>query len=169
MRAYAGVRIRLATDADVAAIVAVTNDAFAVETFLDGTRTDADDVRQAMAHGAFLVADDASGRLIASVAIEPHEGRGYFGMLAIDPAQQRSGMGGAMVEAAEAYCRERGCTAMDITVLSLRSELLPFYRKRGYVEAGVEDFHPRIPLRPGLECHCIRMSKPLTSPAPTTP
>jgi hypothetical protein len=50
---------------------------------------------------------------------------------------------------------------MDITVLSLRTELPPFYRKHGYVETGTDEFHTSQPLKPGAECHCILMSKPL--------
>lgn len=66
-----------------------------------------------------------------------------------------------MIEAAEDYCRARGCKFMDISVLSLRPELPPFYRKLGYVENGTDEFRPSRPLKPGLECHIIRMSKPL--------
>ena len=50
---------------------------------------------------------------------------------------------------------------MDITVLSLRPELPPYYRKLGYVETGTEEFHPSRPLKAGVECHCIRMTKVL--------
>lgn len=66
-----------------------------------------------------------------------------------------------MVAAAEGYCRERSCMAMDLTVLSLRPELPPLYSKFGYVEVGTEEFRPTRPLRPGVECHCIVMSKTL--------
>jgi hypothetical protein len=66
-----------------------------------------------------------------------------------------------MVEAAENFARRHGCTFMDITTLSQRPELPPFYRKLGYAETGTEEFHPNRPLKPGIECHCITMSKPL--------
>jgi GNAT superfamily N-acetyltransferase len=154
-------RIRLADRDDVLAAIPVINAAFAVETFLDGTRTDEQRITAMMNTGEFLVAEDDRGRIIASVYVE-HEGeRGYFGMLAVDPAVQRAGLGRRMVEAAEEHCRQLGCKHMDIAVLSLRHELPPFYRKLGYVETGTEQFHPSRPLRPGVECHCIIMSKPL--------
>jgi GNAT superfamily N-acetyltransferase len=88
-------------------------------------------------------------------------GRGYFGMLAVCPAQQGTGLGRRMVEAAEQRCRKHGCHAMDINVLSLRPELRAFYRRLGYVETGSEEFRPSRPLQPGVECHCIVMSKKL--------
>jgi len=153
--------IRLATAADIAAIISITNAAFAVETFLDGTRTDAAGLAAMMQKGQFLVAEQRSGHIIASVYIELRGVRGYFGMLAVDPSQQGKGVGRVMVEAAEDHCREQGCSAMDITVLSLRPELPPYYRKLGYVETGTEEFHPSRPLKAGVECHCIRMSKAL--------
>jgi GNAT superfamily N-acetyltransferase len=52
-------------------------------------------------------------------------------MLAVDPAHQGKGLGRAMVKSAENYCRQQRCKAMDLSVLSLRPELLPFYRKLG--------------------------------------
>jgi len=82
-------------------------------------------------------------------------------MLAVDPSRQGTGLGRLMVEAAENHCRQRGCTWMDISVLSLRPELLPFYRKLGYVETSTEEFHPSSPLKSGFECHSIVMSKRL--------
>ena len=111
--------------------------------------------------GCFLVADDGRGHIVASVYIELRGRRGYFGMLAVDPSWQRKGLGRMMAEAAENHCRQRGCNAMDIAVLSLRPELPPYYRKLEYIETGTEEFHPSRPLRAGVECHCVRMSKAL--------
>jgi ribosomal protein S18 acetylase RimI-like enzyme len=114
-----------------------------------------------MQQGIFLLAFDPSGELIGSVYVEIRGTRGYFGMLAISPARQGTGIGRILVQAAEDYSGERGCQVMDISVLSLRPELPPLYRKLGYTETGKEEFHPRNPLKPGLECHSIVMSKTL--------
>ena len=154
-------QIRLATAADTASIVSITNAAFAVETFLDGTRTDETRLAEMLRKGCFLVAADGVGQIVASVYIERRGTRGYFGMLAVDPSQQGKGLGRMMVEAVENYCRKQGCNAMDIAVLSLRPELPPYYRKLGYIEKGTEEFHPSRPLKAGVECHCIVMSKKL--------
>ena len=154
-------RIRLATSADRAAMIPMVNAAFAVEAFLDGTRTDEERMSELMRKGDFLLAERDSGRVAACVYTEVRGERGYFGMLAVDPAEQGSGLGRCMVQAAEDRCRERGCKFMDITVLNLRPELPPFYRKLGYAETATEEFHPSRPLKEGVECHCIVMSKPL--------
>ena len=155
------VRIRVAGSSDIQAMVPIINAAFSVEDFLEGTRTDRDRLSEMLRQGTFLVADDPSGAIVASVYTEIRGQRAYFGMLAVDPSQQGSGLGRKMIEAAENHCRDQGAKFIDIAVLSLRPELPPLYRKFGYVETGTEEFRPSRPLKPGLECHAILMSKPL--------
>jgi GNAT superfamily N-acetyltransferase len=154
-------KIRRASQSDCTVMALLINSAFAIEKFIEGGRTDEADILDRMRRGEFLLGRDEAGELIASVYAEVRGPRGYFGMLAIDPKRQGNGLGRKMVEAAEEDCREKGCAAMDLTVLSLRPELLPIYRKLGYVENGVEEFRPSRPLKPGIECHCIVMSKEL--------
>jgi len=154
-------RIRPATAADIPAMIPVVNSAFEIEIFIDGTRTDTDRMSQMMEKGQFFLAEDDSGRVVACVYTETRNERAYFGMLAVEPSKQGTGLGRLMVEPAEDHCRRRGCTWMDISVLSLRPELLPFYRKLGYVETSTEDFHPSRPLKPGCVCYSIVMSKQL--------
>jgi len=161
MSPNAAISIRKATAGDMPATIPVVNAAFAVETFIDGTRTDEERMAEMMRKGEFLLAEREPGRVVACVYTELRGERGYFGMLAVDPVEQGTGLGRRMVEAAEDHCRERGCKFMDITVLSLRPELPPLYRKLDYVETGVQEFHPSVPLKDGIECHCIVMSKAL--------
>lgn len=153
--------IRIAATGDIPAMAAVINAAFGIEGFLEGERTNQAQLTEMMEKGIFLLGYDNAHKLIASVYVEIRRDRGYFGMLAVDPAHQGKGIGRAMVEAAEGYCRKQGCTFMDLTVLSLRPELPPLYRKLGYMEAGTEEFRPSRPLKNGMECHCIVMSKKL--------
>jgi predicted N-acetyltransferase YhbS len=156
-----GIHFREATIDDRALLIALINSAFSVETFLEGPRTDQARLTAMMEKGDILLAEDSHGKPLASVYMERRGTRGYLGMLAVDPAQQGKGLGRRMVEAAEDQFRRMGCEAVDITVLSLRPELPPIYRRFGYVETGAEEFHPSVPLRQGLECHCIVMSKRL--------
>ena len=142
-------------------MIPIVNAAFSIEEFLEGTRTDQERMAAMMRKGTFLVAESAAGRIVASVYTEMRSQRAYFGMLAVDPSQQGIGLGRKMVDAAEDRCRRQGAKAMDIAVLNLRPELPPLYRKFGYVETGTEDFKPSRPLKPGVECHAIIMSKQL--------
>ncbi len=154
-------RTREAKAADRPRLIPLINSAFAVETFFDGTRTDDARLAAMMNKGTILVAEDGNGELVASVYAEVRGTRGYLGMLAVDPAHQGQGLGRLMTEAGEECFRRLGCEAVDITVLNLRTELPPLYRKLGYIETGTEEFHPSTPLKPGVECHCIVMSKQL--------
>jgi ribosomal protein S18 acetylase RimI-like enzyme len=153
--------VRVANAADIPRLVPLINTAFAVETFFDGTRTDDARLAATMAKGRVLVAEDGVGNLLASVYTEMRGARGYLGMLAVDPAQQGRGVGRRMMEAGEEHLRQQGCEAVDITVLNLRTELPPLYRRLGYAETGTEEFYPSAPLKPGVECYCIVMSKRL--------
>lgn len=144
------------------AIVAVVNAAFAIETFLESHRTDQFQILELTKKGNFLIAEDSSRRLSASVYLELRGEASYFGMLAVDPSCQGRGLGRTMVKPAEQYGVQNGCKRMDITVLSLRPELPPFYRRLGYLELGTEEFRPSRPLKAGAECYCIVMSKVLT-------
>jgi len=62
-----------------------------------------------MRKGDFLVAENPAGQVVATVYVEVRGERGYFGMLAIDPRQQGTGLGQRMVEAAENHCRQHRC------------------------------------------------------------
>jgi len=152
---------REAVAADRPQLIALINAAFAVETFLEGTRTDEIRLTAMMDKGVILVAEDGHGRLLGSIYTERHGARGYLGMLAVDPVRQGMGLGRKLVAAAEDRFRRQGCEAADIVVLSLRTELLPIYRRFGYVETGTEELQIPQALRPGHQCHGIAMSKKL--------
>jgi GNAT superfamily N-acetyltransferase len=152
--------MRNAESADAESIARLVNAAFRPERFfVDADRTSPDKVRALLEKGKFLLAEDASV-LVACVYVELRGERGYFGLLAVDPARQRTGMGSRMVDAAEDYCRAAGCRFMDLTTVNLRKELPGYYRRRGYVENGTLPFpadqHP-----PKMPCHLVKMSKSL--------
>jgi predicted N-acetyltransferase YhbS len=159
------ISIRIATLADIPAIAAIVNAAFEVETFLDGVRTDEKNIVDMMEKGEFLLMEDAAGQMLASVFVEARGERGYSGMFAVESSHQSMGLGRAMAGVAEDYLRSHGCKFIDIKVLSLRTKLLPFYHNLGYVETGTEEFWASRPVKDGMECHFILMSKPLLHPA----
>ena len=152
--------IRAATPADIPAMFPIVNAAFAIETFIEGTRTDEESMLASMEEGQFLVGEE-EGNIIASLYTEIRGERAYLGMLAVDPSRQGTGLGRQMAAAAEDHCRNQGAKYIDIVVLSLRPELLPLYRKLGFVETGTKEFHPSRPLKDGVECHGIIMTKNL--------
>jgi GNAT superfamily N-acetyltransferase len=82
-------------------------------------------------------------------------------VLAVDPAWQRKNLGRRMIEAAEDYARSKNRKTMKLTVVNLRTELPPFYRKFGYAETGTEEFRNPRPIKDGAQLHLIVMSKAL--------
>lgn len=155
------IRVRSATAADIPVIVSIVNAAYAVEDFVEGERTDPESIAEMMSQGEFLVAE-VGGEMLGSVYVERRGARGYFGMLAVDPDRQGSGLGRLLIEAAEQNCRDNGCEWIDIVVLTLRPELPPLYRKFGYQEIRREPFKLSRPLKPGYECQGIMMAKRLS-------
>jgi len=155
------ITIREASEADIPLLVSLVNRAFEIEKFFSGAdRTDAEEMLRMMADGTYLVSEDEQGPL-GCVYVKINGAAGYFGMLAVDPQQQKRGMGAKLIAAAEDFARKRACSVMEITVVNIRPELFPYYRKRGYVDVGPEGrraVHKREPL---IDYHLIRMRKTL--------
>ena len=80
-------------------------------------------------------------------------------MLAVDPAQQKSGIGSRMMREAEDFGRRAGCKFADIRVVNVRPELPLIYSKLGYVESGVES--AAVIKTATMPVHFVTMSKPL--------
>jgi GNAT superfamily N-acetyltransferase len=152
--------IRVATIEDEPSMVPLINEAFVVETFLEGERTSAPEIRAMFGTGEFLLAI-GNGIVVASVYTEVRGESGYFGMLSVRPSRQGTGLGRAMIQAAEQSCRGKGCKRMEIAVLSLRAELPALYRKFGYNEAGREPFQTTRLIEGYPPCELIHMSKRL--------
>src|SRR6185312_5727733 len=130
--------LRNAVQSDVPAIVDLINRAFAVEKFFkSGERIDAAGLTEMMNSGEFLLLESA-GALIACVFVKISSERAYAGTLAVDPLQQKAGIGRRMMSEAENYARARGCEVLDIRIVNVRPELSEIYTKLGFVPTGVE-------------------------------
>jgi N-acetylglutamate synthase-like GNAT family acetyltransferase len=155
------VNLRFATESDLPMVMALVNKAFQVESFfLIGNRLDPERTRQYFEKGRFLLAEEG-GALAGCVYVEPRGDRSYLGLLSVDPARQKCGLGSQLVSAAEEFAREIRARHMDLTVVNLRTELPPFYEKLGYTVSGTQPVHEDLASRVNQPCHLIRMSKPL--------
>src|ERR1700745_1648003 len=126
--------MRTANAADAPEIARLVNAAFRSERFfIDADRTDPDKVRTLLEKGKFLMLFEEEV-LAGCVYIELRGERGYFGLLAVDPQHQRSGIGARLIAAAEQQCRSAGCRFMDLTFVTVRQELPVYYQRFGYVE-----------------------------------
>jgi len=153
------ISIRRAENSDVEAIVRLINTAFLVELFfIERDRTDPEAVRALMEKGKFLLANDGPS-LAGCVYVELRGDRGYLGMLSVDPAHQRMGLGHQLLAAAETFFRDAGCRFSDLLIVNVRTELLTMYRRQGYVETGIAPYKERVPTK--MPVHFIAMSKAL--------
>jgi N-acetylglutamate synthase-like GNAT family acetyltransferase len=153
--------IRFAEEHELNAITALINAAFAVESFFKpGDRLDLEITRGFFHTGRFLVADD-NGSLAACVYVELRGDRAYLGLLSVDPARQKSGLGRSLVSAAEEFAREMGAHFMDLRIVNLREELPRIYERYGYAASGTEPIPQEMAEQVSMPCHFIRMSKPL--------
>jgi GNAT superfamily N-acetyltransferase len=154
-----GPRIRAAIPSDTDAVARLINAAFIVErVVIDGDRTNPQAVRALMNSGRFLLAEDITG-LVGCVYIERRDEHSYLGLLSVAPQFQGRGLGRQLVAAAEDHSREIGCRVIDLRIVSARAELLPFYRRLGYIENGTAPFPPDVPTK--VPCDYILMTKPL--------
>ncbi|RWZ52773.1 GNAT family N-acetyltransferase [Labedella phragmitis] len=172
--------LRTATDADVDAIVALVGRAYrgtggdpgwTTEAHLfEGPRTNAHDVSTILTspRDTLLVADDG-GAIVACCTVTDLGGRAYFGMFAVSPDAQGSGLGKTVLAEAEHMARDRlGAVEMTMTVITTRDELLSWYERRGYRRTGqitplAEEY--TVHVRPGVTIELETLTKPL----PATP
>jgi ribosomal protein S18 acetylase RimI-like enzyme len=151
--------VREAVPADAPQIVLLINRAFQVERFFkNADRTNLEQVQQMMQDGTFLLLVDRN-EIAACIFVKLTGDRAYLGTLAVDPGRQRSGVGTRTMQEAENYCRVAGCTALDIRIVNVRTELPAIYRKFGFVETGTESAEMiKAATQP---VHFVTMSKPL--------
>jgi predicted N-acetyltransferase YhbS len=153
--------IRAAVNQEADQVASIINAAFEVERpfRLRGERTSTEDVRRLMLAGnTFFVAEEG-GRIVGTVYARITGITGYFGMLSVDPSLQRSGIGRALREYAEEFCKEHGCTEMTLTTGDFRTELLPYYSRAGYRVVSTEPGTPEWSMR--NEFRIVHMAKPL--------
>lgn len=153
---------RRARTGDLPALARLVNRAFAVEAgFVAGERTDEAELAELSARGHFLVLDRPGGELAAAVYVALDGLQASFSLLAVAPELQGLGLGRRLVALAESLAAALGCHEVGLSIVNLRTDLLPWYRRQGYREVGVAPFGGRS-TRP---CHLVRLAKPLAAAA----
>lgn len=125
--------LRVAKQDDLHEIVSLINRAFADENpFLLTDRVDDEEIQDLMQKGHFLLRE-MEGKIVSLIYVEIREaGRGYLGLLVVDPANRRSGLGRHLLNAGEEYCRQRGCRLVEGLVINKRPDLIERYKRFGY-------------------------------------
>lgn len=139
---------RRATPEDAPRVVALVNAAYRVggarawtteAHLVVGERVTEPKFRAMIAsEGGVVIVAERAGRIVGCVHVRRVDEReSHLGMLSVDPAEQAGGAGRALIAEAERVAREHfGARVMSMTVVSVRSELLAYYERRGYRRTG---------------------------------
>jgi ribosomal protein S18 acetylase RimI-like enzyme len=140
-----------ATESDYASIVDLANLAFrgvgpsagwnSEADFIEGQRLTESLLRTDLAAkpDAVLLTcrDHPNGELLGTVWLEPKkDGIWYLGLLTIRPDLQNRQMGRALLSAAEGFVQQHGASRIRMSVVNVRTTLIAWYERRGYVLTG---------------------------------
>lgn len=97
----------------------------------------ADAVRAQGPRSTVLVAEGPDGTRLGFISLREGEDvvggvRGHVADIAVTAEARRMGVGTALMEAGEAWARERGLPALSLDVWSTNERALAFYRRLGY-------------------------------------
>lgn len=172
------VSFHAASESDIPAIVSLVTSAYRGDAsrqgwtteadFLDGPRVDPELLKQDLLRplSQVLLARSPAGELVACAHVAVDDGAGYFGMFAVRPDLQGSGIGRQVMAEAERIARDDWQQAwMRMTVIDIRGELIAYYERRGYRRTGVKKPFPYgderfgVPLRQDIRFEVLE--KPL--------
>ncbi|MGZ5279103.1 MAG: GNAT family N-acetyltransferase [Pseudobdellovibrionaceae bacterium] len=164
------IQYRKASLADADTICHLSNSAYRGEAsrkgwtteahLLDGQRADVEMVKKLLlAKETWFLLAEVQNEVVGSILLERHSPEiCYFGMFAIDPLKQGKGTGRGLLDEAERFAREDlSCRIMEMTVITVRTDLIPWYERMGYKKTGetrpfpYHDQRHGIPLRKDLE------------------
>ena len=140
---------RAAVLTDVPSVVRLVESAYRGESsraggtteadLLDGQRTDAEAVSDIItAPDRLLLLGYVDDELVACCELQAREAAtAYFGMFAVVPTKQGSGIGAQVLAAAErTAATDWGARVMEMTVIRQRVELIEWYERKGYARTG---------------------------------
>jgi len=139
--------ITKATLEDIPALTFLINSAYRGETskkgwtteahLLEGKRTDVPEMTEIFRNPKNTILKyTENNQIIASVLLVEKEHQLYLGMLTVSPELQNSGIGKKMLAEAENQAKALGLSSIIMTVISVREELIAWYKRHGYVDTG---------------------------------
>ena len=81
-------------------------------------------------------------QIIGCVLLVEKEQQLYLGMLTVSPELQNSGVGKKLLQQAEIHALALGLPKIIMTVISVREELIAWYKRNGYAETGAREPFP---------------------------
>lgn len=83
-----------------------------------------------------------NNQIIGCVLLVEKKDQLYLGMLTVSPESQNSGIGKKLLHQAEIFASELGLSKIDMTVITVREELISWYKRHGYVDTGAREPFP---------------------------
>ncbi len=83
-----------------------------------------------------------NNQIIGCVLLIKKEDELYLGMLTVSPELQNSGIGKKLMQQAEIYALSLGLSKIVMTVISVREELISWYKRKGFVDTGAREPFP---------------------------
>jgi ribosomal protein S18 acetylase RimI-like enzyme len=149
MYLFTNSHIAIAAVADITTIKDLLNISYRGETSKQGWTTEAEliagnirsdekSVQQVMEQNGsiFLKYLNNEQQIIACVNLQLHEDKIYLGMFSVLPRLQGGGIGKQLLQAADEYAKHLHCKAVYMSVISVRTELIEWYKRHGYVDTG---------------------------------
>lgn len=104
---------------------------------IDGTRTDPAALTDLIQKtDTTILKYEQDGAIIGCVELRIVDKKLYLGMLTVEPEIQGGGIGKKLLSAAEDFGKQNGCLSVFMTVITIRKELIDWYKRHGYVETG---------------------------------
>ena len=83
-----------------------------------------------------------NNEIIGCVLLVEKENELYLGMLTVSPLLQNNGIGKKLMQQAEILASELGLSKISMTVITLREELISWYKRLGYADTGAREPFP---------------------------
>ncbi|MDO8316589.1 MAG: GNAT family N-acetyltransferase, partial [Flavobacterium sp.] len=83
-----------------------------------------------------------NNQIIGCVLLVEKEQELYLGMLTVSPELQNSGVGKQLLQQAELHAQALGLPKIVMTVISVREELIAWYKRNGYIDTGAREPFP---------------------------
>jgi len=74
--------------------------------------------------------------ILGCVMLVEKENALYLGMLTVSPESQGGGIGKKLLKSTEIFAQENGIEKIEMTVISIRLELIAWYERYGYIKTG---------------------------------
>lgn len=148
MYTFKNPKITIAGEADLVFIKDLLNSSYRGEASKKGwtteaaliagdTRADESMLRKTLQQpGSVFLKFTNHDQIDACVNLQKHADKIYLGMFSVAPHLQGAGIGKQLLKASEEYADHLSCQAIYMSVISLRTELIDWYKRHGYADTG---------------------------------